>query len=118
MEVFDLKEIGFVVTAQPDEAFVEFKAYKVRERVDNCPKFEADMKGARGPIEFTTDLEKANVYMDGSVKWDGCSNIRFNEQGVHYMHFCGQKEAENIGKLLSEIYVIAADFLKSDEVLG
>lgn len=55
------------------------------------------------PVE---DIDKAEWFLRGSVKWDGCSNLEFNDTDV-MLHFCGKKDAMNVGVLLGRVYDLA-----------
>lgn len=45
--------------------------------------------------------------IDGSIKWDGCSNWDFNTDEC-MMHFCGKGGVEEFGKLLIKLYDMTA----------
>lgn len=40
------------------------------------------------------DPERAPTYAHGSIKWDGCINMAFDEQNDCMLHFCGTKDAK------------------------
>lgn len=46
-------------------------------------------------------------YFSGSVKWDGCANVRFDEQDNVMLHFCGRNDAMRIARLIEKIYDLA-----------
>ena len=62
----------------------------------------------RGLEDFIEDPAKAPTFLHGDVKWDGCSNIYFDEQDTIMLHFCGMKMATGVGRLLQRMYEIAA----------
>lgn len=103
MNIETLKHIGdcgFTVAWSYDEDphgrgvfYVTFKAYEVAYDecqindgpVDTRPHYTR--AGATSSDEDkTTDLDDAEVYAHGSIKWDGCSTVWLGD-GVH---MCGQ----------------------------
>ena len=83
----DMKTIVFVISiTKKTSHHIEFSAEKV---VSWTIKDE--------PI----DTEK---YLSGSVKFDGCSNIEFEDD---IMHFCGEKDVIDHCMLMKGIYKMA-----------
>lgn len=39
------------------------------------------------------DPDKASTYAHGSIKWDGCIDMAFDEQNECMLHFCGADSA-------------------------
>jgi hypothetical protein len=101
-ERVQLDAIGFEVACWKDPRFpvMEFLAFKV---ISDDPRQYEDAEG-----QVVEDINKAAVYMSGSVKWDGCSNLTFDEQERVALHFCGKENAMHIGALLGAIYDEAA----------
>ena len=58
---------------------------------------------------YTTD--EAQVFLSGSIKWDGCSNLRFDEQDHVMLHFCSRDEAVAVGTLLGRLYDMAKELI-------
>lgn len=58
--------------------------------------------------EEVYDITKSTPYMSGHIKWDGCSNIQFDEQNNAMLHFCGKTDATNIGVLIARLYDLAS----------
>lgn len=55
-------------------------------------------------------LEGAEVFLEGSIKWDGCADLRFSPTescGAGYFHFCGRKSAARLGTLINQLYDLA-----------
>jgi hypothetical protein len=68
------------------------------------PKKAYTCRGDGFPVDTVYELSEAERSMRGSVKWDGCSNIDFSPDDDVMNHFCGKKQAVNIGALLGFIY--------------
>ena len=49
------------------------------------------------------------LYIEGYVKWDGCSNWSFNPGRALMVHFCGPSDAEELRTLFLSIYRDAAE---------
>ncbi len=67
-----------------------------------------------GPISDKDWL--VEPYMKGSIKWDGCANVMFNDDG--YMHFCGQRDFERHNALIRKLYEIAKDSVEMADELS
>ena len=77
-----LGEFGFRVAWEPKEYMADFKVFEVVAICQGAPEFEiVDGKGE----DFTPDISLAQEYMNGTIKWDGCSHI----YSAGYWHMCG-----------------------------
>jgi hypothetical protein len=54
--------------------------------------------------EPTDDFDKAEVFVEGFIKWDGCTNFEFTGQRDTMLHRCEAEELLAIGTLLSRIH--------------
>lgn len=52
----------------------------------------------------TDDVKLAQVFVHGGVKWDGCSNIYFDEQDHVMLHGCSRKDLTNVGLMLGAVF--------------
>ena len=63
-------------------------------------------------IDTNEPIEK-DLYLTGTIKWDGCSHIWFGNEkdGNHdgYLHLCGKTFWDMHAKLMTDIYQYAAD---------
>lgn len=84
-------DIGFsvVMEGDVDSHYVDFKVYELDSE-----------KGAGGE-----DCDE--VFLSGSVKWDGCSNFKFDEQDRCMLHCCTRQHMANIGILLVRVHELA-----------
>lgn len=66
------------------EYWCDFEVYEVTARsMDNIPR----------------DIE---LYLEGTIKWDGCSHITFGDEG--YIHMCGKRYFDLHSKLMPILY--------------
>lgn len=104
-------DISFAVEMTKQEAWVELKVYEISGWIEgdtNKPIYpEKDSNGS----EQVETLDAAAVYLSGSIKWDGCSNLNFDEQDRVMLHFCSKTSATNIGVLLGRLYELAAELM-------
>ncbi len=69
-------------------------------------------KGSPSSPDYEPDLQKAEMYLEGSIRFDGCSNLRFLREG--YLHFCGKADAIRIGDIMKQLYTMAAEMMQRD----
>jgi hypothetical protein len=63
----------------------------------------------------TTNIVEAGLFLEGHIKWDGCSNWYFTKQDYCMLHFCGRSEAIALGKLMDRMYSIANEEIRDFE---
>lgn len=95
--------------------YVEFKAYEIAYDecrvgdgpVDTRPHYtRADATGS--DEDKTTNLDDAEMYAHGSIKWDGCSTVWLGD-GVH---MCGQ------GSWQAHVDLMAYLWRRAGEIMG
>lgn len=64
---------------------------------------DADIPG------FTEKTEEAEVFLDGAIRFDGCSNWDFNNV-TGATHFCGKDDAISLGRLMEYLYNLAEKY--------
>lgn len=57
---------------------------------------------------YTTQLDE-ELFMIGYIKWDGCSNWRFEHS--YPFHFCQPKEVDTFALLIKKLYEFAAKLM-------
>lgn len=67
-------------------------------------KFIAVERNGHGMAGLTNDIEKAERFMHGAIKWDGCSHNNFASE---YIHGCERKEMTRLGALFEKLFDIA-----------
>lgn len=99
MKTTNWDDLGFSVIFEPNEYYTDFKVYKITAwSMNNSTRYYENKNKQR------THIENADVFMSGHIKWDGCSNIKFDEQDRCMLHFCGKKDAMKIGELMERLY--------------
>lgn len=100
----------FTYTAEVFEYRVEFKAYVImaRSRPDGSPMWRKI--GASGGFDVVDDLQEAEVYLHGRVKWDGCSDWHFDEQDRVALHGCSRKDLLALGEVMAACWDLAKEY--------
>lgn len=94
-----------------DPAAIDFKLYKITDKWNGNPVWESKEKLYCN----TNKLEEARVYLDGFIKWDGCSNWRFVHQTNVMLHFCSLKELQNISDAFTRCWTMTEDLMPKFE---
>jgi hypothetical protein len=104
------KDIGYLCVMEANSHYADFTVYQVVGSSGPCETevSEFHRAGYKSSDDLVERVEEAQIYLHGSVKWDGCADIAFDEQENVMLHFCGQTDATNIGVLLGRIYELAA----------
>lgn len=91
---------GYLIDAyeceQAPEHVLEFTIYKAFQHPD------------------VGDRKDGEVYITGSVKWDGCSNWDFHTDKL-MLHMCGPDEANELAWLLKQCYAIGIELMNWTE---
>ena len=98
--------------------WVDFKVYDIVGR--GGPKFDEPCYHADGYInsnEIVETTELAQVFCHGTIKWDGCCDVYFDEQDSTMLHGCGRKDLTRIGKLFDVLYDMALQLMPDREDL-
>ena len=106
-------EMGYTVRASVDRAMevsVDFEIFPIASVSDDGTTF--NWKNKPWGSEFTTELEDAELFIDGYVRWDGCSNWLFHECARGFkIHACSKKELIEIGAIMAACHDITAELL-------
>lgn len=70
-----------------------------------------DASANTGPTP-TTNWDKAEPFVDGWVKFDGCYHLNFGDGG--YMHLCGQHGMNQLAMVLNRIRALASQHTEID----
>jgi hypothetical protein len=103
---FIWQDINFVARVSPREGWIDFLVFKVNGWSGTAPSF--DKRSAGAGYDPTSDWKEAIVFLDGSIKWDGCMNFCFPDQEHVMLHVCGRREAKDLGVLMDRLYDVAA----------
>jgi len=99
------------ITKPRDVGHVDFEIYEIEGWTsDSEPKLPLwPILGATSNIELTEDLCKAERFLHGSVKWDGCSNWHFDEQDRVMLHGCNRLDLLRFGAVMAVCWDWAAE---------
>ena len=112
MNIKHFNDPGYSVVITPDEYHVQYDVYEHEGYYeDGMPVFH--MKGANTHPSPSTGIDDAEIYMNGDVKWDGCSNWEINENDRCMLHGCNKDDLLNIGKIMGECWDMTKDYCKS-----
>jgi hypothetical protein len=91
---FPEQEISFsvIATIHENSCSVEYKAYKIVSIGDAKNEFYYRDNEA--------NIALAKPYLTGFVKWDGCSNWRFDEQEECMLHCCSRDGLNRFSKIM------------------
>lgn len=81
--------------------YMSFWVAEIAARTSDGEKYYTD---SGQPNRQTTTLIDAQVFLSGSIKWDGCADLQFPN---NCYHFCGKEDAESFGRLLQKLYQLA-----------
>lgn len=98
--------LEFVVVAQVNEYDVEFSVFDIKA-------FNVGRKNSNPSQDI--DVNLAQRYLHGWVKWDGCSDFHFDEQERHYLHGCSRQDILRIGEIMATCWDWASELLPSFE---
>ena len=100
--------------------WIDFAAYIVVCHVRDTKGFDPKLppeaclfaKRDATPTErVTTNINDAEVFVTGFIKWDGCSEWHFDEGGYHA---CGLEQAERVGRIARVLYQEAGNIMGPD----
>jgi hypothetical protein len=100
-------EAVFTIACKPFEHYCEFEVFEI---LSSEPITLWNLPSGSRP-DPTDDLSKAERFLHGSIKWDGCSNWHFDIQDDCMIHFCSAQDAAAIGVLFAELYRIAGELI-------
>lgn len=98
------KDLDFTVVATPYSHWVEYAIYDIEgyTSIDNMPLWhKADSEEYPDCVE---SLSEAEVYISGSVKWDGCSNWNIDENERGMLHGCSRQDIQRIGDIMAQCW--------------
>lgn len=110
----DWTDIEFTaITTSVSEHVVEYVVYAI-EGVTTEGIVLWHAAGATWP-DPVADLTQAEIYLHGSVKWDGCSNWHFDEQDRLMLHGCTRRDLMNLGEVLARCWDWTRELLPNFE---
>ncbi len=103
------KDLWYYVVAEPGEYKVEYKIYEVEGQGKDGDPFFHRAGEASHPSSGEVALADAEIYAQGHVKWDGCSNWNIDEQERVMLHFCTKEQILNLGRVMAECWDMTAE---------
>lgn len=98
---FDLK---FTVVAVKNEHCVDFAIYEI----DKCDSNKEIVFWHKKNSDIYPDpvktLDEADIFLHGSIKWDGCSNWYFDEQDKAMLHGCTRDDLVRFGEMMARCW--------------
>ena len=107
----DDRDLGFTIVAQKQAFGVDFILYDITGEDCDGGALSWLEYGATSSHETTYDLSKAQPFLHGGVKWDGCSNWHFDEQDRVMIHGCRREDLTRIGEVMARCWDMAAEML-------
>lgn len=109
-QIGDGDGFGITVRYEVDGPSVKFFAAEVTGVEENGVQYYW-RKGAKSSEDDTTDFNDAERYIDGSVKWDGCTHINFGDENG-YLHLCG--DVDTLANALKVIYERCGELMHAE----
>lgn len=100
--IYHFEKLGFSVVARPRGFSVDYDIYSHEGRDEHGFLFHK--KGSDDYPDPVSDILKADIFVRGSVKWDGCSNWYFDEQDRNMIHGCCKEDIVRLGSILGECW--------------
>jgi hypothetical protein len=124
--IVHLDELGYSVVLLAGEYRMGFKVHKITATDitqlnpdGTVSVYERQWEEAGTFNAGTVELDKAATYLSGTIKWDGCCDMKFDAQEECMLHFCGIEGVQNLGKLLEKLYNLAdKHIMKATDGLG
>ncbi len=103
--------LSITVTFDVQEYHVEFRAVEITATNITESNFKADRgwpkKGGHGPLDIVYDPAQAERFIEGFVKWDGCSEVSFDGS----MHLCGKEDINQLADGLKRIHARCGELM-------
>ena len=111
MNIYHFSEYNFTVIANAYEYHVEYTIYDHEETEDDGPMYhKKDSDYYPDPVE---NVEDADIYMHGYIKWDGCSNWYIDEQDRGMLHGCTRNDCKRAGDIIARCWDLTRALCKN-----
>lgn len=105
-------DLGYLVEMSigtQNDCYAEFRAYRVCLAEGAAWFQDSELPGGHRP---DVPKERAQVFVSGSIKFDGCADFQFDEQeGDCNLHTCSKQDLINIGVLLGRLHDMAGEMI-------
>lgn len=100
-----------VVIHKRESHYIDLLVYSVLGRTSEG-RAMYNREGYTSSPDPVESREAAQVFIEGSLKWDGCLDLNFEDQPIH---FCGEDDADEFAKLLPFIYELGKELIEAWE---
>ena len=90
---------------------VKFYAAEIIAYDDDGPFYQK--LGADSSEDTVRDPLQADRYVEGFVKWDGCSHINFGDIDSGYIHICGIRDFTKLVTVIPAIYERCGELIQA-----
>ena len=91
---------------------VDFFAAEILGREGDTNKPLYWRKGSDSSEDNTSNFSDAERYVEGSVKWDGCSHVSFGDENG-YLHLCGRADFDKLAEVLTTIHERCGEIIQA-----
>lgn len=119
MDVFVDHLRDFTVVGIPGEYAYDFKVYQVAG--SSQPEHDQLYRKANGESwDLTDKISEAAVFLSGTIKWDGCGHLHFDEQEeAAAIHVCGSDGATSLAELIEHLWKLGSQHVQNwDNVIA
>lgn len=107
VRVVSFLDLGYTVKAEAHDYYVDYTVYQIDGVDGDKPLWHK--KGAESTPSYVETLEEAEVFLNGSVKWDGCSNWSLDAmQKDVMMHSCDREGLVAVGEVMARCWDLTA----------
>lgn len=112
---YDRGEIAYMAVAEwvnPTNNYVAHVQLLRLERTNKGWQFER--RDWMGTGDVTDDFTLSRDVVEGTIKWDGCSDLRYGSDMQHYLHNCGRESIKFFFDAVSQLRDVAVESLGKD----
>lgn len=91
--------------------FKIFPAWETTTIATGRVELNYQKSGAHFSPDPIVDIEDAEVFLEGFLKWDGCINYRFPTQDQCMLHGCGSETGADLKEVFDTIYRLAQELI-------
>ena len=98
-------DIGYIVLYGVDEYRIVFHVFEILSTEPKILLHSKHDDSRPSPVET---FEDAEIFLIGSIKWDGCADLNWAPDDEGYHHYCSRKQSTEVGTLLYRLYELAS----------
>lgn len=114
IEIIHLDDLDATLVMSVYDYWVKFMVHQIVQNFTDDPANvhgrEWQIRGSATSPNATSSLADAEIFISGSVKWDGCSNwdMMPEEDRPGYFHGCSREHLTNIGEIMARCWDLTA----------